>query len=133
MLRNVKRKVIGPFVGVILMVASGVVWANQVDAFEESKFKKAQKSGKTILVAVHADWCPTCKKQSSIIEKLTKDKAFEKVVFLRLDFDHDTKWLMKFAVGHQSTLIVFVGDQEKVRSIGETNPEKVRALLEKNI
>ena len=38
--------------------------------FDQATFNQAQKDGKSILVAVHADWCPTCRAQAVIIEKL---------------------------------------------------------------
>ncbi len=46
-------------------------WANTAVPFSAEAFKAAQASGGPILVEIHADWCPTCKAQQPILDKLT--------------------------------------------------------------
>ncbi|MES0492056.1 MAG: thioredoxin family protein [Leptospirales bacterium] len=121
-------------VAITIVAVVATLWAKPVikvdENFNNDEFLQAQNESKTILVSVHADWCPTCKKQSQIIKQLTGDSAYKDVVFLRVNFDNDDKALLKFAVAHQSTLIVFSGKQEIGRSTGETSPDKIRALLD---
>ena len=40
--------------------------------YSAEAFKAAQASGSPILVEIHADWCPTCKAQKPIIDKLDR-------------------------------------------------------------
>lgn len=114
-------------------VAGGAAFAGEITPFDQKKFEAAQAAGKTILVDVHADWCGTCQKQAPAIEKLSKDKAFSGAEFLRVNFDSDKEAVRLFNVQKQSTLIVFKGSAEKARSTGETDPQKIRALLEKGV
>lgn len=102
----------------------------------ETKFtlealEAAQKAGKSILVEVAAPWCPTCKAQQPILEWLAKDAKFKDFVFLKLDFDTQKDELRKLNARNQSTLIVFKGTEEVGRSVGDTNPDTIEALLAK--
>ena len=55
--------------------------------YSAEAFKAAQASGSPILVEIHADWCPTCKAQSPILDKLTADPKFKDLKIFRVDFD----------------------------------------------
>ena len=101
--------------------------------FTPQAFEAAQKGGKPVLVAIHASWCPTCRAQSPILGKLTADPKFKDMVVLRLDFDEQKDLVRKFGAQSQSTLIVFKGAAEVGRSVGDTNPESIEALLGKAI
>lgn len=39
-------------------------FATETKAFDPQSFAAAQKAGKPIFVAIHASWCPTCKRRS---------------------------------------------------------------------
>jgi len=99
--------------------------------FDQTTFTQAQKDGKSILVAVHADWCPTCRAQAAIIEKLSKNEEFKNLVILRVDFDNQEDVVKAFHTNRQSTLIVFKGSQEVGRSLGDTRENSINALLKK--
>ncbi|MEO1488134.1 MAG: thioredoxin family protein, partial [Pseudomonadota bacterium] len=38
--------------------------------YNAAEFMMAQKKGKTIVVDVYADWCPTCRAQAPILDEL---------------------------------------------------------------
>jgi len=99
--------------------------------FDQATFNLAQKDGKPILIAVHADWCPTCRAQAAIIEKLSKNEEFKNLVILRVDFDNQEDVVKAFHTNRQSTLIVFKGSQEVGRSLGDTRENSINALLKK--
>lgn len=98
-------------------------------AFDATVFADAQKAGKSIVVHVHAPWCPTCKAQKPILEKLAADPEFKDVVMFELDFDTGGKTLRTFNVRSQSTLIAFKGETETGRSVGDTNADSIQALM----
>ena len=102
-------------------------------AFTAQNFAEAQKAGKPILIAVHADWCPTCKAQGPIIGQLKSQPKFKDLAILRVDFDAQKDVVRKFGAQMQSTLIVFKGDKEVGRSVGDTKPESIATLLDKAI
>mgnify|MGYP003326611699 CR=1 FL=1 len=46
-------------------------------AYDDAAFKAAQGAGKSILVQIHADWCPQCAAQRPIIANLIKTDKFK--------------------------------------------------------
>ena len=59
--------------------------------FSRPAFEAAQKDGKSILVEIHASWCPTCKAQKPIIDGLLGNPKFKDMVTFRMDFDAQAK------------------------------------------
>jgi thioredoxin len=111
----------------------GAAFANSAVPFSEAAFKAAQASGSPILVEIHADWCPTCKAQSPILDKLTADPKFKQLKIFRVDFDAMKAVVRQFGAQTQSTLIVFKGGAERGRSVGDTREASISALLDKSL
>jgi thioredoxin-like negative regulator of GroEL len=101
--------------------------------FTEQAFKAAQASGSPILVEIHADWCPTCKAQKPILDKLTAEPKFKDLKIFRVDFDAMKPVVKQFGAQMQSTLIVFRGSAERGRSVGDTKQASISALLDKSL
>ena len=103
--------------------------AAAVKTFTEAEFQAAQKAGKSILIEIHADWCPTCRAQAPIINSLLGTAKYKNLVTFRVDFDGQVDVVRAMGAQQQSTLITFKGSQEMGRSVGETNPAALEALL----
>ena len=103
--------------------------ANAGQPFDAKAFQASQAAGKSILVDITASWCPTCKQQKPIVEEIEKEHP--DLVVYDVDFDTAKDALREFRVQHQSTLIVFKGQKEVARSIGETDPAPLRSLVAK--
>lgn len=101
--------------------------------FDQSAFDAAQKADRPILLEVSAPWCPICKTQKPILAKLATDPRFKNLQIFDIDFDTRKDVLKEFNARMQSTLIVYRGDKEVGRSIGETQPEWIEGLLEKTL
>lgn len=101
--------------------------------FTDKAFNEAQARGDTVMVEIHADWCPTCKAQLPILNKLSTEPAFGKVVRLRVDFDDQKAVVKRFGARMQSTLIVFHGKKEVARSVGVTEEPAIRDLFAKGV
>lgn len=99
--------------------------------FDQQVFEQATQQGKPVLVMVHADWCPVCRAQAKIIERLSAENEFHEFAVLRVDFDTQAKVLQQFRVQRQSVLIVFKGDKEVGRSLGDTREASIAALMRK--
>lgn len=128
-----RRSLLAAAAALPLLLALSQTSAHAETRFTLEALEAAQKAGKSILVEVAAPWCPTCKAQQPIIEWLAKDAKFKDFVFLKLDFDSQKDELRKLNARNQSTLIVFKGANEVGRSIGDTNPDSIEALLAKAI
>lgn len=101
--------------------------------FSAEAFKAAQAAGGPILVEIHADWCPTCKAQTPIVEKLAAEAKFKDLKIFRVDFDGMKSVVKDFKAQNQSTLIVFKGAAERGRSVGDTKQASIAALLDKSL
>jgi thiol-disulfide isomerase/thioredoxin len=103
--------------------------AGERQPFDATALAAEQKAGKSIVVHVSAPWCPTCKAQKPILDKLGADPAFKDFVIFELDFDTGGSALKALNARSQSTLIVFKGEKETGRSAGDTNAESIAALF----
>ena len=108
-------------------------WANTAAPFSMDAFKAAQASGSPILVEIHADWCPTCKAQNPILDRLTSSAKFKDLKIFRVDFDAQKPVVKEFGAQMQSTLIIFKGTAEQGRSVGDTKEASIEALLNKSL
>ena len=96
-------------------------------------FDAAQKAGKSILVEIHAPWCPTCKAQAPILSSIEKGAAYKNLLVVHVDFDSQKDAVQRFGARMQSTLITFKSGKETGRSVGDTNADSIAALLAKAI
>lgn len=101
--------------------------------FTQNAFDQARDTNKSILVMVHADWCPTCRAQEAVIKKLAVQPEFAKFEILRIDYDTQPGFVRAFRVPRQSALLVYKGHKGMARSLGETNEEAIAALLRKGL
>ena len=99
--------------------------------FDADAFKEATKAGKPVLVEIHADWCAECKAQNIVLTKLTQEPAFRNVVRFRVDYDRQKELVNFFKARKQSTLVLYKGDAEITRLVGETNERKIRQMVDK--
>jgi len=130
------RRVFNGAVLTTVLATAGLLssaWASTAVPFSEEAFKAAQASGSPILVEIHADWCPTCKAQNPILDKLTTDPKFKDLKVFRVDFDAMKPVVKQFGAQMQSTLIVFKGSAEQGRSVGDTKQDSIAALLDKSL
>lgn len=107
--------------------------AETVPTFDAKAFADAQKAGRPILIAIHASWCPTCKAQAPILSELRADPKFKNLTYFVIDFDSQKDLVNRFGARMQSTLIIFKGDKEAGRSVGDTNRDSIYALVGKSI
>jgi thioredoxin 1 len=134
-LKGNMKKLFRLFLFTISMVLSSIVYPASAFAapsnYTEVEFNQLQKEGKSILVVVHAPWCPTCRAQAPVINELLSENEFKEITALRVDFDGQKDVLKKFNVSKQSTLILFKGDKEVTRSTGDTSLWNIEKLLKK--
>jgi thioredoxin 1 len=103
-----------------------------VTPFTAQAFQDAQNANKAILIEIHATWCPTCKQQKAVLNNLLlPEPKFKDMVVLRVDFDSQKDVVKQFGARIQSTLIVYKGKREVGRTVGDTDPASITALLEK--
>ncbi len=115
---------------VAAVVSAVPAGAATIRTFDAAAFATAQRQGRPIVVDVYADWCPTCKAQAPIVDRIAKLDRHKDMIIYRLNFDtQETAW-RALNVRRQSTLIAFRGNKETGRSVGDTNPQTLAALLD---
>ena len=117
--------------GVMAATAAVPAFAATQAAYTEAAFAAAQTAGRPILLAAHADWCPTCTKQKPIVNSLMQKPEFRDLVILNIDFDNQKDVLKAFGVTQQSTMIVMHGKIERGRAVGITSENAIQGLMEK--
>lgn len=105
------------------------VHAATVQPFSPAAFEAAQRQGRPILVDVYADWCPVCRAQKQVMDKLLPHKEFRNLLVLRLNFDEQESHWRQLGVRRQSTLIAFRGRNEVGRSVAVTDANAIRELF----
>ena len=120
------------FAFVFLCLGAGLAAAG-TEGYTQVAFEAAQRAGKPILIDVTAPWCPTCRAQAPILKELTSQPKFKDLQVFTVDFDSEKDALHLLRVQQQSTLIVFQGENEVGRSVGDTGKASIEALLTKGL
>jgi thioredoxin 1 len=117
----------------LVLVSSVPAAAAEWKEFSPESLAAAQEAGKPILIDVFAAWCSVCRAQNPILTKLTREPKYEDLVVFKADFDKQKGDLRPLNVQRQSTLIIFKGDQEIDRSVGDTSALSIEGLLDKTL
>jgi thioredoxin 1 len=118
--------------GVFALAATPALAATLATGFVEYKkaaFETALKGSKPVLVHVHADWCPTCRRQQTVFNELAKTPDFQKLTAFTVDFDMDGEFKTAYQVRNQSVIIIFKGGKEVARSGGVTDKAQIAAMI----
>ena len=130
---NSRRSLLVAVVASVALLCALPAYAAEWKPFDAASFAQAQKEGKPILVDIFAAWCPVCRAQNPILTQLTRAPKFDDMVVFKIDFDDQKDAVRALKATSQSTLIVYQGETEKGRSVGDTNPASIEALLDKTL
>lgn len=124
------RRQLFPLLAVIGAAAltGTAAFANFV-SYTAQSFKGELQSGTPVIVHVHADWCPTCRKQLPTLQSMMQEQDYATAKFVRVDFDKDKEFLTAHKVSSQSTILVFKGGKEVARLNGVTDPAQLRSRI----
>jgi len=101
--------------------------------FNQAQFDATRAAGRPVAVVFHADWCPTCRAQAPVLKQLTESKELESVTLFVANFDTENTLKRSLRVTQQSTIVVFKDGKESARSTGDTQPDRLSALLHRAI
>lgn len=99
--------------------------------FTSGDFSEALAAGGPVVVHVTAPWCPICRAQKPILEKLRDDPRFKDYALFAIDFDTDKASVRAVGARLQSTLIVYRDGREIARTVGDREEGWIEELLEK--
>jgi thioredoxin 1 len=98
--------------------------------YHKAQFDEQVASGKPTVVYLHATWCPTCKIQQPIVDRLSSDAEFKSLTVFEADYDKEVALKKSLRITQQSTFVVFKGGHEVARSTGETTEPAIRKMFE---
>jgi len=105
--------------------------------FDKELFSKAKSEGKIIVVSSWMKYCSSCANQMKVLQKAKKDGELSDIKFDNIEyfsFDVTNSEIANFFdVQYQTTLLIFKGDQEVYRSIGETTKDLIYEALKTSI
>ncbi|EUC20830.1 thioredoxin family protein [Paraburkholderia hospita] len=113
-----------------LLLAVGTVFAGEL-AFNQTQFDRLNADGKPNIVYFHATWCPTCKVQQPIVDRLAANPEMKDVTIFVADYDKEVALKRAMKVTQQSTFVVFKGGHEVARSTGQTREQDIRNTFAK--
>ena len=99
--------------------------------YSKAKLDQAIAAGQPAIVYLHATWCPTCRVQQPIVDRLSTDARLKSVTIFLADYDAETALKKTLNITQQSTFVVFKHGHEVARSTGQTQEQAIRATFEK--
>ena len=105
--------------------------------FKKELFDKAQSDGKIVVISSWIKYCPSCAGQMKILQNAKNKGELLDIKFDNIEyfsFDVTNKDIAdSFNVLYQTTLLIFKGDKEVYRSIGETTEDLIYEALKTSI
>lgn len=119
------------FITVFLLVCLSANAVEKKTNFSEEIFKNAKASGKTVVINSYEVWCGTCSKQTKILDQA--EKEFKDIVFLSYEQSKNKDIAQKLGIKFWTTIVVYKGENEIARIIGQTDKETIYSTIRKGI
>ena len=116
---------------------SNVYSMEKETTFNKELFEKAQSQGKVVVVSSWIKYCTSCASQMKVLNTAKKNGELSDIKFDNIEyfaFDVTDKNISNFFnVQYQTTLLIFKGNKEVYRSIGETSEKLIYEALKASI
>ena len=119
------------FVTIFLFVCLSANAVEKKTNFSEEIFKKATAAGKTVVVNSYEVWCSTCSKQTKILDQA--EKEFKDIVFLSYEQSKNKNIAQNLGIKFWTTIVVYKGNDEVARIVGQTDKEVIYSAIQKGI
>ena len=125
------------FIFIFCFFAFGANEIEKKTTFDKELFNKAQSEGKIVVVSSWMKYCTSCANQMKVLQKAKKDGELSDIKFDNIEyfsFDVTNREIANlFNVQYQTTLLIFNGDKEVYRSIGETTEDLIYKAIKASI
>jgi len=99
--------------------------------FTIQKFEEAKKNGETVVVTAWAKYCGTCIKQKIVLDQAEKD--FKDVLFLYYNHPKMKDIAKYLNIDYRSTILIYKGNKEVSRTIGQLDKFVIYSNINKGI
>ena len=125
------------YIFIFCLIAFSANAMEKKTTFNKELFDKAQSEGKFVVVSSWIKYCPSCAGQMKILKQAKNEGGLSDIKFDNIEyfsFDVTKKEISDFFdIQYQTTLIIFKGNQEVYRSIGETTEDLIYEALKASI
>ena len=125
------------FILIFCMFAFSANAGEKKTTFNKELFDKAQSDGKIVVVSSWVKYCSSCASQMKVLQKAKNIGELSDIKFDDIEyfsFDVTNKEIANlFDVQYQTTLLIFKGNKEVYRSIGETTENLIYEALKASI
>ena len=105
--------------------------------FDKELFNKAQSEGKVVIVSSWIKYCSSCASQMKVLNTAKNNGELSDIKFDNIEyfsFNVRNKEIANLLdVQYQTTLIIFKGNKEVYRSVGETTKDLIYEALKNSI
>ena len=105
--------------------------------FNKDLFTQAQSEGKVVIISSWIKYCSSCASQMKVLQRAKNEGGLSDIKFDNIEyfyFDVTNREIADFFnIQYQTTLLIFKGDNEVYRSIGETTEELIYEALKASI
>ena len=120
------------FIIIFLLISTNAFSAEGYKTnFTIQKFEEAKKNGETVVVTAWAKYCGTCKKQKIVLDQAEKD--FENVLFLYYNHPKMKDIATYLKIDYRSTILVYKGNTEISRTLGQLDKSIIYSNIKKGI
>ena len=99
--------------------------------FTIEKFEEAKKNGEVIVVTAWAKYCGTCQRQKIVLDQAEKD--FKDVLFLYYNHPKMKDVANYLNINHRSTILVYKGNTEVSRTLGQVDKSVIYLNIKKGV
>ena len=97
--------------------------------YTQAAFNAALANHTPVIIHIEASWCPTCKQQQTVLDRLQHDPRYSSVEILDVDFDTQKPVVRQFHATMQSTFIAYHDSKLVGQAVGITSQDAITALL----
>ena len=119
------------FVTIFLFVCLSANAVEKKTNFSEEVLENSKASGKTVVVNSYEVWCGTCSKQTKVLDQA--EKEFKDIVFLSYVQSKNKNIAQKLDIKFWTTIVVYKGNDEIARVVGQTDKEAIYSAIQKGI
>ncbi len=122
---------------IVCLIAFNANAMEKKTTFDKELFNKAQSEGKVVIVSSWIKYCSSCASQMKVLNTAKNNGELSDIKFDNIEyfsFNVRNKEIANLLdVQYQTTLIIFKGDKEVYRSVGETTKDLIYEALKNSI
>ena len=119
------------FITLFLFVCLSANAVEKKTNFSTEIFEKEKDSGKTVVINSYEVWCGTCSEQTKILDQA--EKEFKDIIFLSYEQSKNKEIAQKLNIKYWTTIVVYKGNKEVARIVGQTDKKTIYSAIQKGI